>query len=92
MKEHQKIPNMGWLEIEVMKPSALMMGLKGSRFYFAHSYHVRVNDPGDELISAQYGYDFAAGAERGNILGVQFHPEKSHRFGLQLFKNFAENY
>lgn len=88
-----KIPNMGWHDIEVVKPSPLMEGLeKESRFYFAHSFHVEPEQSSDTLVCANYGYRFAAAVERGNIAGVQFHPEKSHKFGLRLLKNFAVNY
>lgn len=88
----QKIPNMGWLEIQEKKPSPLLTGLEDARFYFAHSYHVQPERNEDNLVEAQYGYSFTAGLEYDNIIGVQFHPEKSHRFGMQLLKNFAENY
>ena len=92
MNEKQKIPNMGWQEIKQMKASKLLEGLEGARYYFAHSFHVSPENKEDELISAHYGYDFTVGIEKGNILGVQFHPEKSHRYGMQLLKNFALNY
>jgi glutamine amidotransferase len=88
----QKIPNMGWLEIQEKKPSPLLTGLEDARFYFAHSFHVQPERNEDSLVEAQYGYSFTAGLEYDNIIGVQFHPEKSHRFGMQLLKNFAENY
>ncbi|MEP6726823.1 MAG: imidazole glycerol phosphate synthase subunit HisH [Bacteroidota bacterium] len=87
-----KIPNMGWLEIKVEKPSRLTEHLDDARFYFAHSFHVQVQNEADALITADYGYNFTAGIEKNNLLGVQFHPEKSHRFGMQLLKNFAFNY
>ena len=90
MAETQKIPNMGWLDIEIKKESKLMTNLENARFYFAHSHHVKPEERQNELVGAHYGYDFTAGIEWGNILGVQFHPEKSHRFGLQLLKNFVE--
>ena len=89
MTGNQKIPNMGWLETKIKKPSRLMQGLDDARFYFAHSYHLSVEDPDDELLTSNYGYDFTAGIEKGNISGVQFHPEKSHRFGMRLLRNFA---
>jgi glutamine amidotransferase len=92
MQELHKIPNMGWLEIKAKKESPLLSNLQDARFYFAHSYHVVPEDESDTLITTDYGYAFTAGVEKGNILGVQFHPEKSHRFGMQLFKNFATNY
>lgn len=92
MSTSQKIPNMGWLEVTAVKSSPIWEGLEGSRFYFAHSYHVQLENPEDELIKAEYGYNFTVGVEHANIIGVQFHPEKSHRFGMQLLKNFATNY
>lgn len=92
MPETHKVPNMGWLEIKKKKESKLLENLDDARFYFAHSYHVMLNDCDDDLITADYGYEFTVGIEKDNILGVQFHPEKSHRFGMQLLKNFAANY
>ena len=92
MHETQKIPNMGWLETKVTKHSLLMESLERARFYFAHSYHVKVANLEDQLLGAHYGYDFTAGIEFGNICGVQFHPEKSHKFGLKLMSNFISNY
>ena len=89
MKSNEKIPNMGWLEINACKTSVMLENLEHARFYFAHSYHV---DPVDEtvaLIKADYGYSFTAAIEKDNLVGVQFHPEKSHRFGMQILKNFA---
>lgn len=92
MEASQKIPNMGWLEINEQKPSRLTNQLDDARFYFAHSFHVQPANVEDILITAEYGYTFTAGIEKGNLAGVQFHPEKSHRFGMQLFHNFAFNY
>ena len=88
-----KIPNMGWREIKVDKSSKLTTDFDSdARFYFAHSYHVLPDDRSDILIEANYGYDFTAAIEHENIIGVQFHPEKSHRFGFNLLKNFASQY
>jgi glutamine amidotransferase len=87
-----KIPNMGWLDVQSRKPSKLWANLADARFYFAHSFHVLPDNTEDILVEADYGYNFVAGVERDNIVGVQFHPEKSHRFGMQLLKNFSENY
>ena len=93
MEAGLKIPNMGWHETEIKKPSPLMAGLEqDARFYFAHSYHVEPADRGDILIAANYGYEFTAAIEKDNLVGVQFHPEKSHRFGLRLLNNFIVNY
>lgn len=85
-----KVPNMGWLDVHCVKPSSAWKGLDTNRFYFAHSFHVAPQDEKDILLTADYGYPFCVGIERDNIRGVQFHPEKSHRFGMQLLKNFAE--
>lgn len=92
MEAQHKIPNMGWQDIKAVKPSPLMQDLEGARFYFAHSFHVEPADATDKLVVCHYGYEFTAGIERDNVVGVQFHPEKSHRFGMQLLKNFALNY
>jgi glutamine amidotransferase len=57
-----------------------------------HSFHVQLENQEDALVEANYGYTFVAGIEHKNIMGVQFHPEKSHKFGLRLLSNFVENY
>jgi len=84
-----RIPHMGWNELAIRNRAGLMEGLDGARFYFVHSYHFVCDDPADELASAQYGIDFTAAIHRSNVWGVQFHPEKSHRFGMALLRNFA---
>jgi glutamine amidotransferase len=84
-----KIPHMGWTDVEISKPSPLFENMyEDPRFYFVHSYHLQIDNPEDALVKATYGYTFVAGVERENIMGVQFHPEKSHKFGLRLFENF----
>lgn len=86
-----KIPHMGWNSVREEKDSPLLSGTGGEqRFYFVHSYHVVCHDRRDVLATASYGGDFVAAVSRDNIYGVQFHPEKSHRFGMGLMKNFAE--
>jgi glutamine amidotransferase len=92
MQQPLKVPNMGWLDIQITKNSNLTKDLTDARFYFAHSFHVQLDGTETELIRANYGYQYTVGIEKDNIIGVQFHPEKSHRFGMQLLKNFAENY
>ena len=88
-----KIPHMGWNSVKAEKSSPLLAGIgQDARFYFVHSYHAVCNDPKDVLTSTFHGYRFTSSFERNNIIGVQFHPEKSHRFGMQLLKNFIENY
>jgi imidazole glycerol-phosphate synthase subunit HisH len=86
-----KIPHMGWTEVRPVKPSSLMQGYtEDPRFYFVHSFHLEIKDKKDELLTANYGYDFTAAIQRDNITGVQFHPEKSHKFGMKLLENFAK--
>jgi imidazole glycerol-phosphate synthase subunit HisH len=87
-----KIPHMGWREVYNNKATGLWDGLETPRFYFAHSYYVAPTEASDILLTAKYGYEYTVGVEKNNILGVQFHPEKSHRFGMQLLRNFANNY
>lgn len=90
LQANQKIPHMGWAETEAKPDSSLFEGLEEPRFYFVHSYHVKCADPNDESSRAIYGYPFTSSVERENLFGVQFHPEKSHRFGMQLLSNFAK--
>lgn len=88
-----RIPHMGWNEVKEKKASRLLEGMyEEPRFYFVHSYYVKPEDGADTLLEAQYGIPFAAAFEKENILGVQFHPEKSHKFGIRLFENFVRNY
>ena len=87
-----KVPHMGWTDVEPANPSKLLEGIADPRFYFVHSYHAQLTNSADGSIRAKYGYPFIAGVARGNILGVQFHPEKSHKFGMKLFENFVAAY
>ncbi|MBO6633383.1 MAG: imidazole glycerol phosphate synthase subunit HisH [Rhizobiaceae bacterium] len=90
--EGLRVPHMGWNEVVVPETGhPLVQGLgNDARFYFVHSYYFEPDDSIDVLLKAEYGIEFAAGIARGNVVGVQFHPEKSHRFGKQLLLNFAE--
>ena len=91
LQEGLKIPNMGWNEIDFRKDSVLTSELPlESRFYFVHSFHMRTIRNADVLATTNYGYEFVAAVEKENIFGVQFHPEKSHKFGMQLLKNFSK--
>lgn len=84
-----KIPHMGWNYIELAKCAPLFEHLPAQpRFYFVHSYHLVCDDPADVLAWTTYGHRFASAVNCGNIWGTQFHPEKSHRFGLTVMRNF----
>lgn len=84
------LPHMGWNDVEPVRPDGLLRDLgDGARFYFLHSYYFAPSDPADLLASTDYGGSFACAVQRGNVRGVQFHPEKSHGWGIQLLRNFA---
>jgi glutamine amidotransferase len=85
-----KVPHMGWSEVHISKPSLILDGLEDARFYFVHSFHSELNSNQDELLSVDYGYPFTAAVQNANITGVQFHPEKSHKFGMKLLENFSK--
>lgn len=86
-----KVPHMGWNVLQAMRPSPLLKGIEpASHAYFVHSYYCVPENPDDVLLTADYGEPFCAGIARGNIFGVQFHPEKSQRTGLQILSNFLE--
>lgn len=88
---HLKIPHMGWNEVHVCRDHPLVADWNPeSRFYFVHSYHVVAKEMDAVLATTEYGVTIHSILGRGNIMGAQFHPEKSHKFGLQLLKNFAE--
>lgn len=85
-----RIPHMGWNSVQSLTPSPLTQNLyKENRFYFVHSYQVQVDMPENSLFRCTYGISFDAAIQNENIFGAQFHPEKSHKFGMQLLKNFA---
>ncbi|MES2319263.1 MAG: imidazole glycerol phosphate synthase subunit HisH [Pseudomonadota bacterium] len=85
------LPHMGWNDVAPTRADRLFAGLeKDARFYFLHSFYFECQNQGDALAVSTYGGDFACAVNTGNIYGVQFHPEKSHHFGMQLLKNFSE--
>jgi imidazole glycerol-phosphate synthase subunit HisH len=91
--QNLKIPHMGWNWIKPCKSSPLFNNLGNDcRFYFVHSYHVVCADQKNALAHTNYGFDFTSMTIEDNIIGAQFHPEKSHKFGMQLLINFAENF
>lgn len=87
----ERIPHMGWDYITINKKDNLVVDIPlKQRYYFVHSYHVICDDMNDILMTCNYGYPFAAAISNNNIYGTQFHPEKSHLFGMKLLKNFVE--
>jgi glutamine amidotransferase len=83
------VPQMGWNTVRVVRPVALVADLgERPRFYFAHSYHLACDDPADVVGVTTHGYEFPSVIQRGNVMGAQFHPEKSHRFGMKFLGNF----
>lgn len=85
-----KVPHMGWNQVNSLKGAKLFeySPEEAERFYFVHNYYVRADNVKDVAAYCHYGHDFVASFEAGNILGVQFHPEKSHLFGMNLFQRF----
>jgi len=84
------VPHMGWQEVRQTRPSPLFAAADAEqRFYFSHAYHLVCHDPTDVAATSTYGYEFAAAVHRGNILGTQFHPEKSHVFGMEIYRRFV---
>lgn len=86
-----RVPHMGWCHVKNASPGHPMFEKlsEDARFYFVHSYYLAPAHSEDILLTANYGMDFAAAVGKANIVGVQFHPEKSHRFGKQLLAQFA---
>ena len=85
------LPHMGWNDVEPRCGKCLFKDIgETGRFYFLHSYYFAPKDPNVILGVTNYGGPFASCVRAGNIFGVQFHPEKSHQWGIQLLKNFAE--
>jgi len=87
-----KIPHMGWNVVNKSNNSSLTKNfnsLDKTRFYFVHSYYVKVKNERNSILKTKYGIEFDSAIQNDNIFGAQFHPEKSHKFGMKLFENFA---
>jgi glutamine amidotransferase len=85
-----KVPHMGWTDLKPEMASGLWAEMpEEPRFYFAHSYHFSFDSPEYVIGTADHGYDFVCAFRKENIYGVQFHPEKSHKYGMRLIANFA---
>ena len=80
-----KVPHMGWNIVKPVADLPLLDPVEEQRFYFVHSFHANCDDPADIMAQSHYGYDFVSAVARDNVYGIQCHPEKSHRFGLQFF-------
>ena len=83
-------PNMGWREVVVTSQNPLIEESSKPRFYFVHSYYVDMTENKFQIFQSNYDFDFCCGFQIGKVLGVQFHPEKSHKYGLNFFKNFVK--
>ena len=88
---NQRIPHMGWNDVRVEQENYLTKNLiKSSRFYFVHSYYVKCSNKENSLMTSNHGFDFDSAIVKDNINGVQFHPEKSHKYGKKLITNFIK--
>lgn len=87
-----KIPHMGWDTLNIRKSHFLMQDTgSNAMYYFVHSYHIVCNRSEDVLSTSHYGYDFVSSLAKDNVIGVQFHPEKSHKYGMKLLENFCNH-
>lgn len=84
-----KIPHMGWNYVTPTRKSALFSSEERSRFYFVHGYYVACERSDDVVATSHHGAEFTCAVNRGKVYGVQFHPEKSHRFGMRLLESFV---
>lgn len=86
-----RIPHMGWNTINLVQQNSILKKMPNDeqRFYFVHSYHVRCSDSSNILATTNYGITFTSAVIKENIIGTQFHPEKSHKFGMRVLQNFT---
>lgn len=90
-KNNLKVPHMGWNSVMIRNAKSLFNNMsENAKFYFVHSYHVVCHNEENVLTTTHHGYNFVSAFQSKNIFGVQFHPEKSHRFGMNLFNNFIQ--
>lgn len=87
----RRVPHMGWNRITAVRSAPILSAIpEDNRFYFVHSFHVVPADDDDILATTEYGISFASMVQRENVIGAQFHPEKSHLFGMDLLRSFAK--
>lgn len=85
------LPNIGWRDVSPVNGFRMLEGLgQDARFYFVHSYYLVADDPGLVSMTTCYGFEYACGLHDKNLYSAQFHPEKSHKFGMQFLRNFVE--
>ena len=84
------VPRMGWSEIDLVRPCPLFPERGGDRYYFVHSYYMLCAHREDVVAESEHSIRYACAVNHENVYGVQFHPEKSHRFGLELFRAFGQ--
>ncbi|MCB0733462.1 MAG: imidazole glycerol phosphate synthase subunit HisH [Flavobacteriales bacterium] len=85
-----KVPHMGWNVVRPNSHNPLLNGLEVNKFYFVHSYYFEPDNPENAIGYTPYEVDFVSMVNSKNVSGAQFHPEKSHRYGMLLLKNFIE--
>lgn len=83
-----RIPHMGWNQIEILRNHKIIDNIDSlNRFYFLHSYYINLYDQNEVVANTYYGKSFNSIIQKENIIGIQFHPEKSHKYGIKLFEN-----
>lgn len=90
LNQRTHLPHMGWNDVAPVATDTLFRDLPDPQFYFLHSYYFAPAQEADVLATTTYGVSFASAVRSGNVFGCQFHPEKSHDWGIRLLRNFAE--
>ena len=90
LKGRTHLPQMGWNDAAPLHLDTLFAGIDAPRYYFLHSYYMKPDREENILATSHYGLEFTSAVRAGNVYGTQFHPEKSHEWGIRLLKNFAE--
>ena len=84
------LPHMGWNDVQPLESNSLFKGIETPRYYFLHSYYIEPINNANVLATSNYGAEFTAAVHKDHIFGTQFHPEKSHQWGIDLLRNFAD--